>query len=137
MNKNVILCIVLLFLGQIVVWYQLNSQLVWDWAKTSKSMWFMSIMGIPISILFWRSGSVFTMLLFPCCFTSSSISLFVKLPCRKFDHFFIYRIPKLSDKANSTIRKDRDTADSTGMVDPLSGAGITVGQDDFIPPYVQ
>ena len=55
MNKNVILCIVLLFLGQIVVWYQLNSQLVWDWAKTSKSMWFMSIMGIPISILFWHT----------------------------------------------------------------------------------
>ena len=53
MNKNVILCIVLLFLGQIVVWYQLNSQLVWDWAKTSKSMWFMSIMGIPISMAFW------------------------------------------------------------------------------------
>ena len=53
MNKNVILCVVLLFLGQIVVWYQLNSQLVWDWAKTTKSMWFMSLMGVPISVLFW------------------------------------------------------------------------------------
>ena len=53
MNKNVILCIVLLFLGQIVVWYQLNAQLIWDWAKGSKSMWLMSLMGIPISLLFW------------------------------------------------------------------------------------
>ena len=55
MNKNVIFCVLLLFFGQILVWYQLNSQLVWEWAKTSKSMWFMSLMGIPISILFWHT----------------------------------------------------------------------------------
>jgi len=45
--------IVVCFLCQILVWYQLNSQLVWDWAKGSKSMWTMSLFGIPISILFW------------------------------------------------------------------------------------
>ena len=55
MNKNVIFCILLLFFGQILVWYQLNSQLVWEWAKSSKSMWFMSLMGIPISVLFWHT----------------------------------------------------------------------------------
>ena len=53
MNKNVILCILLLFLGQIVVWYQLNSQLVWDWAKGTKAIWFSCLMGIPISYMFW------------------------------------------------------------------------------------
>ena len=55
MNKNVIFCVLLLFFGQILVWYQLNSQLVWEWAKTNKSMWFMSLMGIPISVLFWHT----------------------------------------------------------------------------------
>ena len=55
MNKDVIICILSLFFGQILVWFQLNGQLVWEWAKTPKSMWFMSLMGIPISIIFWHT----------------------------------------------------------------------------------
>ena len=44
----------LLFLfNNILIWYQLNSQLVWEWAKTSKAMWFSALLGIPISLLFW------------------------------------------------------------------------------------
>ena len=43
----------LLFLfNNILIWYQLNSQLVWDWAKTSKAMWFSALLGIPISLFF-------------------------------------------------------------------------------------
>ena len=53
MNKNVIFCVLLLFFGQILVWYQLNSQLVWEWAKGTKSMWFMALLGVPISLLLW------------------------------------------------------------------------------------
>ena len=37
----------------VMIWYQLNSQLVWDWAKGNKSMWIMSLLGIPISLLMW------------------------------------------------------------------------------------
>ena len=37
----------------LLIWFQLNSQLVWDWAKGTKSMWLMSLLGIPISLLFW------------------------------------------------------------------------------------
>jgi hypothetical protein len=44
---------ILFLLCNILVWYQLNSQLVWDWAKGYKSMWIMALLGIPISILFW------------------------------------------------------------------------------------
>ena len=45
---------IILFLSvNVVIWYQLNSQLVWEWAKGTKSMWFMSLMGIPISLLLW------------------------------------------------------------------------------------
>ena len=52
-NKYVIMTISLFLFTNIIIWYQLNSQLVWDWAKGSKSMWLMALMGIPISLLFW------------------------------------------------------------------------------------
>tara|TARA_R110002020_G_C15743922_1_gene725391 strand:+ start:138 stop:476 length:339 start_codon:yes stop_codon:yes gene_type:complete len=49
----IVYTIILFLLCNIVVWYQLNSQLVWDWAKTTKSMWIMSVLGVPISLMFW------------------------------------------------------------------------------------
>jgi len=53
MIKYIILSIATFIVVNILVWYQLNSQLVWDWAKGYKSMWIMSLLGIPISLLFW------------------------------------------------------------------------------------
>ena len=52
-NKYIVLTIISFLIANILVWYQLNSQLVWDWAKGTKSMWIMSLFGIPISLLFW------------------------------------------------------------------------------------
>ena len=52
-NKYIVLTTILFLINNILVWYQLNSQLVWEWAKGTKSMWLMSLMGIPISLLFW------------------------------------------------------------------------------------
>jgi len=52
-NKYVFITIVLFIINNILIWYQLNSQLVCDWAKGTKSMWLMSLLGVPISILFW------------------------------------------------------------------------------------
>ena len=52
-NKYIVLTITIFILNNILIWYQLNSQLVWDWAKGAKSMWIMSLLGIPISLLFW------------------------------------------------------------------------------------
>ena len=52
-NKYIVLTVGIFILNNILIWYQLNSQLVWDWAKGTKSMWLMSLMGIPISLLFW------------------------------------------------------------------------------------
>ena len=43
----------LFILANVLIWYQLNSQLVWKWAEGYKSMWIMSLLGIPISLLFW------------------------------------------------------------------------------------
>ena len=52
-NKYIVITIALFLLNNVLIWYQLNSQLVWDWAKGTKSMWIMSLLGIPISIMFW------------------------------------------------------------------------------------
>ena len=53
MIKHIILTLLFFLLANILVWYQLNSQLVWDWAKSSKSMWWMALLGVPVSLLFW------------------------------------------------------------------------------------
>ena len=57
-NRYMVITIILFFLNNIIIWYQLNSQLVWDWAKTSKAMWFAVIMGMPISLIFWYATKV-------------------------------------------------------------------------------
>ena len=54
MNLKYILISTFVFIfSQILIWYLLNSQLVWEWAKGYKSMIWMSLLGIPISMLMW------------------------------------------------------------------------------------
>jgi len=50
---KIFLTTVLFLIANILIWYQLNSQLVWKWAEGTKSMWIMSLLGIPISLLLW------------------------------------------------------------------------------------
>ena len=57
-NKYILITIGIFFLNNVLIWYQLNSQLVWDWAKGPKSMWLMSLLGIPISLLFWYATKI-------------------------------------------------------------------------------
>ena len=57
-NKYILITIGIFLINNILIWYQLNSQLVWDWAKGSKSMWLMSLLGIPISLLFWYGTKI-------------------------------------------------------------------------------
>ena len=57
-NKYVAFTILIFFFNNIIIWYQLNSQLVWSWAKGSKSMWMMALLGIPISLLFWYATKI-------------------------------------------------------------------------------
>ena len=52
-SKYIALTVLSFLIANILVWYQLNSQLVWKWAEGYKSMWIMSLLGIPISLLFW------------------------------------------------------------------------------------
>ena len=53
-----VIAIILFFLNNIIIWYQLNSQLVWEWAKTSKAMWFSALLGVPISLFFWYATRI-------------------------------------------------------------------------------
>ena len=46
-NKEILFCILILFFVQIVVWFQLNAQVRWDWFKDN--YWLMSLLGVPIS----------------------------------------------------------------------------------------
>jgi len=57
-NKYIVLTGIIFLLNNILIWYQLNSQLVWDWAKGTKSMWVMALMGIPISLMFWYATKI-------------------------------------------------------------------------------
>ena len=57
-NKYILMTIGIFLLNNILIWYQLNSQLVWDWAKGTKSMWIMSLLGVPISLLFWYATKI-------------------------------------------------------------------------------
>tara|TARA_Y100000593_G_scaffold51257_1_gene96436 strand:+ start:373 stop:708 length:336 start_codon:yes stop_codon:yes gene_type:complete len=55
---NVLYTILIFLVCNILIWYQLNSQLVWEWAKGMKSMWIMALLGIPISLLFWWATKI-------------------------------------------------------------------------------
>ena len=57
-NKYIVITIGIFLLNNVLIWYQLNSQLVWDWAKGTKSMWLMALMGIPISLMFWYATKI-------------------------------------------------------------------------------
>ena len=51
--KYILISTIVFIFSQILIWYQLNSQLVWKWAEGYKSMIWMSLLGIPISLLMW------------------------------------------------------------------------------------
>ena len=50
MNKDILLCALLLMAGQICVWFQLNGQFIWKWFE--KNPFLLSLLGVPISYFF-------------------------------------------------------------------------------------
>jgi hypothetical protein len=46
-NKEILVTIIILFLANIVIWFQLNAQIKWDWFKDH--YWLMALLGVPIS----------------------------------------------------------------------------------------
>ena len=54
----IILTILIFFFNNIIIWYQLNGQLVWDFWKSWKGIVIMLLMGIPISGLFYLATKI-------------------------------------------------------------------------------
>jgi len=52
-TKYIILTTILFIVTNVVIWFQLNSQLVWDWAKDGKGLFFTVALAIPISLALW------------------------------------------------------------------------------------
>ena len=52
-SHYILLTILIFFFNNIVIWYQLNGQLVWPFWKTWKGITLSLLMGIPITALFW------------------------------------------------------------------------------------
>lgn len=52
MNNGIVIGTILFILGQTAVWFQLNSQLVWEWWE-DKPIITALIFSVPISIAFW------------------------------------------------------------------------------------
>tara|TARA_B100001063_G_C16517966_1_gene430183 strand:+ start:289 stop:636 length:348 start_codon:yes stop_codon:yes gene_type:complete len=47
LNSSVAIGLLLYFVTHIIIWFQVNGQFVWPWAKANP--WLMSILGLPIS----------------------------------------------------------------------------------------
>ena len=82
-NKYVLLTLITFLIANVIVWYQLNGQLVWGFWKTSRGIILSLLMGIPVTGLFWLAtkwgylgfgnlwavrfmGFATSMLIFPC-----------------------------------------------------------------------
>lgn len=51
--KHIALSVTIFFLGQIIVWVQVNGPLLWGWAKTYKFA--LMLLGVPITWLFMEA----------------------------------------------------------------------------------
>ena len=57
-SHYILLTILIFFFNNILIWYQLNGQLVWGFWKSTKGIIFMLLMGIPISGLFYIATKI-------------------------------------------------------------------------------
>tara|TARA_Y100000593_G_scaffold39687_1_gene76680 strand:- start:464 stop:805 length:342 start_codon:yes stop_codon:yes gene_type:complete len=56
LNKEIIITIVILFFANILVWFQLNGQLKWEWWKDN--VWFVCLLGMPLSYMFFKVTTI-------------------------------------------------------------------------------
>ena len=52
-SHYILITILIFFFNNILIWYQLNGQLVWDFWKSWKGITTSLLMGVPITALFW------------------------------------------------------------------------------------
>ena len=54
----IILTILIFFVNNIIIWYQLNGQLVWEFCKTWKGIGTSLLLALPITALFWYATKI-------------------------------------------------------------------------------
>ena len=57
-SHYILITILIFFLNNIMIWYQLNGQLVWPFWKTWKGITLSLLMGIPITAMFWYATKI-------------------------------------------------------------------------------
>ena len=57
-SHYILITILIFFMNNIMIWYQLNGQLVWDFWKSWKGITTSLLMGIPITALFWWATKI-------------------------------------------------------------------------------
>ena len=57
-SHYILITILIFFVNNILIWYQLNGQLVWDFWKSWKGITLSLLMGIPITALFWYATKI-------------------------------------------------------------------------------
>jgi len=57
-SHYILITILIFFMNNIMIWYQLNGQLVWPFWKTWKGITLSLLMGIPITALFWWATKI-------------------------------------------------------------------------------
>ena len=57
-SHYILITILIFFFNNILIWYQLNGQLVWDFWKTWKGITTALLMGIPITGLFYIATKI-------------------------------------------------------------------------------
>jgi len=86
MNKDILLFILFISIGQISVWFQLNGQFIWKWFE--KNTLLLSLLGIPISYFFIEATRLgyraFNGLLWPQRFLAFSLGIVVFTFCTWF-----------------------------------------------------
>ena len=57
-SHYILITILIFFINNILIWYQLNGQLVWDFWKSWKGIGVSLLMAIPITALFWYATKI-------------------------------------------------------------------------------
>ena len=57
-SHYILITILIFFINNILIWYQLNGQLVWDFWESWKGIGVSLLMAIPITALFWYATKI-------------------------------------------------------------------------------
>tara|TARA_R110002020_G_scaffold201246_2_gene403808 strand:+ start:137 stop:490 length:354 start_codon:yes stop_codon:yes gene_type:complete len=57
-NKYVFLTIITFIVTNVLVWYQLNGQLVWEYWKSNKGILLSLVLAVPVTLGFWYATKV-------------------------------------------------------------------------------